>query len=417
MTYNRVYQYVRGGKMSRLLIDDVKKVVVTESDCEFIDILIKNGRTWLKLKCLCGEIFEVSWIKFNRKDSMPQRQCKKCGIRKRADNSKLSDEEYTRFKERNGINIRHLEPCVGSHEKIKHECPTCSRQDWEVIPANIMKRASTQCSECGKISMAIKQSHEDIDYEKKKQELGINIKYLEPYVNMHTKIKHECPVCKSSDWLVRPGDILKKNSTMCLKCSYIQRAQNATHSQKEVEEILRKIRCEWIDGEYENRLSKITVMCECGELFTRSFKDIVGHDLYRCSKCSQSESLGEMKVREWLKEHKINFKTQYKFKDLKSDKNRPLPYDFAILDADNKVVKLIEYDGAYHFKPVTKGSVIKMEKAVENLKVQMEHDKIKNDYAKSRNIPLLRIFFLDYKKINDILTNFVYAHDNTEVSN
>lgn len=44
----------------------------------------------------------------------------------------------------------------------------------------------------------------------------------------------------------------------------------------------------------------------------------------------------------------VKFITQHKFDDLKSDKNYPLRFDFALTKND-KIVALIEYQGIQHF--------------------------------------------------------------------
>lgn len=56
-------------------------------------------------------------------------------------------------------------------------------------------------------------------------------------------------------------------------------------------------------------------------------------------------------------------------------------YDFAILK-DNNVVRLIEFDGEQHFMEIP---------AWGKLEITQKRDKIKNDYALTHNIPLVRI--------------------------
>ena len=67
-----------------------------------------------------------------------------------------------------------------------------------------------------------------------------------------------------------------------------------------------------------------------------------------------------------------------------------MPFDFAILDENDKVLCLIEYDGEGHFNPVT---IMKMpyKEADNAFKNTVKHDMIKDLYCKENNIPLIRI--------------------------
>jgi len=55
---------------------------------------------------------------------------------------------------------------------------------------------------------------------------------------------------------------------------------------------------------------------------------------------------------------------------------------------------LIEYDGEFHFKKFYEDD------GFETLQI---HDKMKDEYCKNNNIPLLRIPYWDYDKIEEIV--------------
>lgn len=101
----------------------------------------------------------------------------------------------------------------------------------------------------------------------------------------------------------------------------------------------------------------------------------------------------------------MRYKPQYIFTDLLSDAGGYLPYDFAIFNNSEKVVRLIEFDGKQHEKPY---DVFGGEEKF--LKVQ-KNDTLKNQYALDHNIPLVRI---PYKKrdsmtLDDLLgSEYVY---------
>ena len=67
---------------------------------------------------------------------------------------------------------------------------------------------------------------------------------------------------------------------------------------------------------------------------------------------------------------------EYSFKDLPKSR-----YDFAILK-NNDIIRLIEFDGEQHFMEIP---------AWGKLETTQKRDKVKNDYALTHNIPLVRI--------------------------
>ena len=90
-------------------------------------------------------------------------------------------------------------------------------------------------------------------------------------------------------------------------------------------------------------------------------------------------SIGEQYIKDILISNNIDFKKEYKFEDFKQYR-----YDFAIL-INNKVVRLIEFDGTQHYEPVKL-----WDKTIE-FSERQKRDQEKNEYAKSHNIPLVRI--------------------------
>lgn len=115
-----------------------------------------------------------------------------------------------------------------------------------------------------------------------------------------------------------------------------------------------------------------------------------------CPICNESK--GEKRIRKFLKSNNIKFKSQYEFNDLKGIGGGLLRFDFAIFDDKNNLKMLIEYDGIFHFKKVYKDDSHEM---------LVEHDKRKNEYCKRNNIPLLRIPYTKYDKIEEILKNIL----------
>lgn len=109
-------------------------------------------------------------------------------------------------------------------------------------------------------------------------------------------------------------------------------------------------------------------------------------------------SRGEHTISEFLKYKEVNFLYQVRFSDCKY--KNTLPFDFGILSSDGEVVALIEYDGQQHFEPVESWG------GQETLKEVQLRDKIKDDYSKKNNIPLLRIRF-DEQNMLKVIEEFL----------
>ena len=83
--------------------------------------------------------------------------------------------------------------------------------------------------------------------------------------------------------------------------------------------------------------------------------------------------------------------------------HRKLRYDFRIVLKG--AIIYIEYDGAQHYRPVNWCG--DLEKATEKFIKCQQHDKIKNDYCKSKKEKLIRIPYWDFEIIPQILENLL----------
>jgi len=96
-------------------------------------------------------------------------------------------------------------------------------------------------------------------------------------------------------------------------------------------------------------------------------------------------SVGEKTISSILVSNGIKHVHQYTFVDCVDFK--PLPFDIAITDEFNKVKLLIEFHGIQHFEP------IEFYGGIESLEKTQKRDKIKKDYCKKNNIPLIEITY------------------------
>lgn len=131
--------------------------------------------------------------------------------------------------------------------------------------------------------------------------------------------------------------------------------------------------------------------CNCGRTGI-----ISGHNLRRGSAIScgcLNVSHGEYFIMNILNNNKIDYiYDRIYFKDLKTENGNFLRYDFILLK-ENIPFRIIEFDGIQHHESV---ALFGGDKA---FKKTQENDKIKNQYAFSHNIPLVRIPYTEKNNI------------------
>jgi predicted nucleic acid-binding Zn-ribbon protein len=146
---------------------------------------------------------------------------------------------------------------------------------------------------------------------------------------------------------------------------------------------------------YTKASDKIAIKClKCGVIFNQKANNHLSG--MGCPKCNESK--GENRVAKYLSENNIRFTKDKIFKTLK-DKSYLKP-DFYLDDLN----LLIEYDGEFHYKALI-GSTQEIKQ--KNLETQQRRDKIKNEWAKDNNIPLLRIPYWDYDNIEELIEKFI----------
>lgn len=135
----------------------------------------------------------------------------------------------------------------------------------------------------------------------------------------------------------------------------------------------------------KSRSYKYLCQCECGNL-----TEVTSSDLRRGAQksCGCMKSKGEYNIIQCLINNNIFFQKEYAFPDL-IDK-APLRYDFAIFDENNNLIRLVEFDGVQHFKDIS---------FFNNFSQYQLHDKMKNQYAKDHQIPLVRIPYTEQENI------------------
>lgn len=199
---------------------------------------------------------------------------------------------------------------------------------------------------------------------------GGKYKYsLVNYKNNSTKIKIIC--LEHGIFEQTPNN--HKSGNGCKKCSGLERLDN-----KIIIEHFKKIHKNKYDYslvEYIGAHTKVKIICKKhGEWEQTPNNHKNGNG---CPVCKESK--GEREVRNWLNNNKINFISQYKFKNCKN--SLQLPFDFYLPEYN----LCIEYNGMQHYKPIEHFGGDK------EFKKRKINDKIKKEYCQKNNILLITI--------------------------
>lgn len=211
------------------------------------------------------------------------------------------------------------------------------------------------------------------------------------------KITIICPLhgkFKQTPWYHLTGKI------GCWKCS---KSRPLTHDEyiniaTEVHDNL----YDYSEVKYVNSISKIKIICKIHGIFEQIASNHINGS--GCNQCVQSK--GEKKVARYLRKNNINYVSQKTFNDCRY--KNPLRFDFFFEINDNKF--LIEYNGRQHYEVVNFSTNI--ESNVKVFRDSQINDKIKLEYCKDKNIPLLVIHYQDFKSISLLIDDFIEKNIN-----
>ena len=219
------------------------------------------------------------------------------------------------------------------------------------------------------------------DFVKKAKELyGDKYDYsLVEYINCETKIKIICNTCKKN-FLQNPNNHLRGRG-----CPICRGFYRTTEDFIEKSNKIHDNKYDYSLTEYINSEIEVIIICpEHGKFKQIPYLHIYGTG---CPYCKSSR--GEKIIRNFLKENNIMYEEQKKFKDCKN--KLPLSFDFYLTEYN----VCIEYQGIQHFKPVEHFG------GVDAFIKQKERDKIKKEYCKNNNIPLIEITY-NNKNLSEI---------------
>lgn len=211
------------------------------------------------------------------------------------------------------------------------------------------------------------------------------------YLNAKTKISIKHNVCGYT-YDVKWNDF--HQGSRCSKCRDFRLRELFILDNQEIDKRMKElVGNEYVRlGEYKGTKTKMLIkhnVCQNEyEVKWNSF-----HQGSRCPKCNESK--GEKTISDILNSLGIKYTSQKRFPECKY--KNPLPFDFYIHNKKSKL--LIEFDGKQHFESIEYFGGDNV------LRDTQLRDKIKNDFAKEKNIPLLRIPYTDFENIEQILTD------------
>jgi len=211
---------------------------------------------------------------------------------------------------------------------------------------------------------------------------------LSSYHRTHEKVRVLHKVC-GTEYMVTPDAFLSGEG--CPKCFGNERKTTDKFKEEVASLTSGEYTCE---SSYKNNRTQVLMKhSTCGHIYKVRPHDFLAGN--RCPYCRESK--GERLVDSILSQLKIPYEFQKVFDDC-GRKNQWLPFDFYVPE----IKLLIEYDGIQHFEPV------KYYGGEKKLVDQRRRDTLKNEYAVSHNMSILRIpYTLSFEHVSEELSKYI----------
>lgn len=146
-----------------------------------------------------------------------------------------------------------------------------------------------------------------------------------------------------------------------------------------------------------NRYNHVQYLCQC-DCGNTTIVDASNLRQGNTHSCGCIKSIGEYKIKCWLKQHNIPFISQYSHEDIFLSSGRRPIFDFAIFNNQNQLQCFIEYNGKQHYQATGGWNTN------ENYLTTVQRDTEKQLECAKRNIPLYIIPYWDIDNLDNILT-------------
>lgn len=271
----------------------------------------------------------------------------------------------------------------GTMQKYPIQCPT--HGVWEVsLDNHILKKSG--CPKCKGMGFS---NEEKIENAKNIHSNKYNYSLINGPIKDKNNYNFICNTCShvfNNSW----NNHTHKQQG-CPKCNPAGRKKRTLESLiEQVSKLDTGYEYDW--GSYKGYFdNSFKIKCNSHGWFNQQISNhLMGQ---RCPKCKQSR--GEKEIERFLIENRIEYVTQKTFEGCKN--KRMLPFDFYIPSKN----LCIEYDGEFHYNPVDFFG------GIESLNKVKEHDEIKNNFCKENDVNLIRISYINFNNIKNILSDAI----------
>ena len=321
-----------------------------------------------KLEYICdkGHVGQLSYNKLSQ-----GRRCYRC-----SNQYKPTFDEVKEIYKKIGYELlANEDEYKNSLSKLKFKCNNAHINEMTL-------NSITQGNKCSICTKNKKLTYDFVKQEFEKRDLTL---VSTTYTNARTLMDFICN--KNSHKYQISYDDLRHNINPCARCAGMGKL-NFEDIKKEFEDEGYTL----LSTTYINAHKKLKYKCDNNHIVEISYTHFKSGK--RCPKCQ--ESRGERAIRKFLETSSDieSFISEHKFPDCKNI--NCLPFDFYVNDKF-----LIEFDGCQHF------DAYDFFGGQKTLEETQKRDKIKTDYCRKNNIPLLRISYKHISKITDIIKDFM----------
>ncbi|MBQ8997071.1 MAG: DUF2726 domain-containing protein [Clostridium sp.] len=340
-----------------------------------------NTETHIKMKHnKCGYTYTVTPHGF-----LAGRRCPKCSRKLATDKQRKSTKEfkqevYNLAKDEYEVLGEYVD--CRTYVKMKHN--KCG-YIYKVIPNSFL--SGRRCPKCSGLMKKTTEEFKQEVYNLVKDEYEVLGEYINS--NTHIEIKHnKCGYI----YKAAPNSFLSGNR--CVKCSGLMKKTTEEFKQ----EVYNLVKDEYeVLGEYTNAHAHIDMKHNnCGNIYRTTRHDFLRG--VRCPKCSTSK--GELAIINFLDRYSVNYKHNAAYGGCSYKIS--LRFDFLIFDKKDNLKLIVEFDGIQHFKPIA------IFRGKSGFKETQKRDRIKNNFCKENDIPLLRIPYWEFDNIYKILGKKLY---------
>lgn len=227
----------------------------------------------------------------------------------------------------------------------------------------------------------------------------VNYNVISDYKGFESGIKCKCKLCENI-WETTPASL--KQGCGCPKCGITRAGILRRNSSKEFKKRMHDINPDILILE-EYQTLKTPILCRCAKCNHewKSRPDNLIYEKIRCPACSSSKS--EILLGDILRKIDIGeVKYHVRFNDCRL--KNTLEFDYAVYNRNDKILFMCEYDGEQHYSPIN-FSGKSYEFNLEQFEKTKLRDKVKNEYCKNNNIPLIRIPYWEKDNMESFLIN------------